>query len=62
MPPLNLLNKMETNFTPTHIIKRTKIPCIIIGFGSGEYKGLRHIDTEFKGDCWVEDTQIEAIK
>ena len=52
----------QTHFTPTHIIKRTNIPCIIIGFGSGEYKGLRHIDTEFKGDCWVEDTQIEAIK
>jgi len=53
---------METKFTPTHIIKRTNIPCIIIGFGSGDYKGLRHIMIESERDCWVEDTQIEAIK
>ena len=52
----------NTKLNPTHTIKRTNIPCIIIGFGAEEYKGLRHIDTEFKGDCWVEDTQIEEIK
>jgi len=50
-----------TTFKPTHIIKRTGIPCTVIGYGSGEYKNLRHIDTEDKGDCWVETDQIEAI-
>ena len=50
-----------TTFKPTHIIKRTGIPCIVIGYGSGDYKTLRHIDTENKGDCWVETEQIEAI-
>tara|TARA_R100001509_G_scaffold163124_2_gene136697 strand:+ start:480 stop:647 length:168 start_codon:yes stop_codon:yes gene_type:complete len=52
----------QTHFTPTHIIKRTNIPCIIIGSGSGDYKGLRHIMIKSERDCWVEDTQIEAIK
>ena len=52
----------NTNFNPTHRIKRTNIPCIILSKGGNEYNHLCHIDTEHKGDCWVEETQIEEIK
>ena len=48
-------------FKATHIIKRTNIPCKIIGKGSENYNYLCHIETEFKGDCWVEKNDIEEI-